>query len=213
MNIQRIILTIIIFGYMMTTVSAETYITYVDDGLGFYKVRDVTASTNKFTYEKHTLEINQGDSIVWENDAEKTTFTIVSEQNLWDDKIGYLRVGSKLNYKFDKPGEYTLYIKEYTSKRQTVIVNAKDGASVQTVVPTPISTPIPTSTIFPGNTTAVPVHTVIQASNNITKNPVQFPDIKIPVKIPVKISPTMIASVVVALLSIFITYKAGRNKR
>lgn len=203
-------------------VSAETYISYVDDILGFYKIRDVTTPRNNFTYEKRVLIINQGDTVIWENDAQKTSFTIVSEQNLWDDKVGYLRVGSKLNYKFDKPGKYTLYIKEYSSRRQTVVVNSVDGYSIPTVIPTTIVTTVPTpvktpiSTTSPNKTIITPVPTMtsianipINSTGNGTGYSIQFPDIKLPIRISI----TTIASIIVAILSIIITYKTGKNKR
>lgn len=218
------ILTIMIFGSLIMVASAETYISYVDDILGFYKIRDVTTPTNNFTYEKRVLTINQGDTIIWENDAQKTSFTIVSEQNLWDDKVGYLRVGSKLNYKFDKPGKYTVYVKEYSSIRQTVVINSVDGYSIPTVisttivttVPTPVKTPVSVNTISSNKTNITPVPTMtsivnipINSTENSTGYSIQFPDIKLPIRISI----TTIASIIVAILSIIITYKTGKNKR
>lgn len=224
MNIRTMILTIMIFGSLIMVASAETYISYVDDILGFYKIRDVTTPTNNFTYEKRVLTINQGDTIIWENDAQKTSFTIVSEQNLWDDKVGYLRVGSKLNYKFDKPGKYTVYVKEYSSIRQTVVINSVDGYSIPTVisttivttVPTPVKTPVSVNTISSNKTNITPVPTMtsivnipINSTENSTGYSIQFPDIKLPIRISI----TTIASIIVAILSIIITYKTGKNKR
>lgn len=212
MSIQKIILTIIIFGYLIMVVSAETYITYVDDVLGFYKVRDITTPTSKFVYENRVLTIDQGDTIIWENDATKTSFSIVSEQNLWDDKVGYLRVGSKLNYKFDKPGKYTFYVKDHKSIRQTVIVNMIDDYSTPTTnVPTPVNTPVPTMSydVTPTPTMTSTILVPIKSAENDTEYPIQFSGIKLPIKM----SLTTVVSIVVALLSIIIMYKVGRNKR
>lgn len=217
MNIRTIILTIMIFGSLIMIVNADTYISYVDDELGFYKVRDVTIPTRNFTYEKRVLTINQGDTVIWENDAQKTSFTVVSEQNLWDDKVGYLRVGSKLNYKFDKTGKYTFYIKEYSSRRQTVIVNYVDSYSAPTVIPTTVVTTVPTpvKTSIPANTIMTPVPKVTSTihvpinSTWINTGYIQFPN----VKLPIRISTTTIASIIVVIISIITTYKIGKNKR
>lgn len=180
-----------------TDLTPTTYISYIDDVLGFYKVRNLEQPPRQFTYNSHTLNINQGDIIIWQNDAEKTTFTILSEQNLWDSNVGYLRVGSKMNYKFDNPGKYIIYMKEHTSIRQTIIVNAIGEVPDETVIPTPVSTtyvttPIPT-VVRP---TYIPTPTVTDFNPTINFN----------------ISNTGIASIIVALLSIFITYRTGKNK-
>lgn len=227
MNIKAIIFVIIIFEFMMTIVNANntvhtTYISYVDDGLGFYKIRNLDVPPREFIYDNRILNINQGDVIIWQNDAEKTTFTIMSNQNLWDSNVGYLRVGSKINYKFDKPGKYTFYIKEYSSMQQTIIVNAIDGAStdtpatihtaIPTAIPTVVSTAIPGE--YRGNSTVE-----ITPFKPVTIN---TPDIKSPnihntdtlnIDVPIKLSPTSIVSIMVVILSVFITYRAGKNKK
>ena len=193
--------------------SADTYITYVDDLLGFYKVRDVTMPTNKFEYENRILTINQGDTVIWENDADKVSFSIVSEQNLWDDKIGYLRVGSKLNYKFDKPGKYKFYVKEHKSVQQTIIVNTVGDYSTPVPTITPVNTPVPTISYDDIIITPAPTMTSTIVPKKSAKNDmeyhVQFSD----TELPIKISLTTVISTVVALLSIIIMYKVGRNKR
>ncbi len=112
-----------------------TYKTYVDSGMGFYKVRDITNQTHKFEYKDRVLNINQGDTIVWENDAEKSVLTIVSEQGLWGSNVGYLRVGQQTSYKFDKIGNYIFYIKGAADKRQIVVVAGK-------AIVVPMDTPI-----------------------------------------------------------------------
>jgi plastocyanin len=223
MNIRTIIFAMIVLGSITVIVnaSATTYAVYVDDGYGFYKVRNLDMPPVKFEYANHVLTINQGDTIIWQNDAEKTTFTILSDQNLWNSQIGYLRVGSKFNYKFDTTGIYTMYIKEYPSIRQTIIVNAigshptptvtvtGESTVTSTVVPTnsptnPISTTIIPTTITPiptnVSTTITPIPTNVSTSTNSS---IQTSNIKI----------TTIASIVVAVLSIIISYRVGRNKK
>lgn len=173
-----------------------TYISYVDESYGFYKIRNLEQPPRPFTYESHTININQGDTIIWQNDAEKTTFTILSDQNLWDRNVGYLRSGSKINYKFNSPGKYTVYIKEYPSRRQTIIVGAE--WTITTISPTvTIShTPIPTTAII---NDPVPI--------TVTPSPISGPNVST-----INMPKTMIASIVVAILSILITFRAGRNR-
>ena len=104
-KIRSILLIIIILGWLIIAeagIAPTTYISYIDDILGFYKVRNTEQPPRQFTYNGHTLNINQGDTVIWQNDAEKTTFTILNEQNLWNSNVGYLRVGSKMNYKYPR---------------------------------------------------------------------------------------------------------------
>jgi plastocyanin len=176
-----------------TDIIPTTYISYVDDNLGFYKVRNLDIPPRTFEYNDHTLNIYQGDTIIWQNDAERTTFTILSDQNLWDSNVGYLRVESKMNYKFDIPGKYSFYMKEHKSIRQTIIVNAVNEnptkTTIPTIIPTAVNTPshIPTVTI-----TSSPMVTIDSINSNM--------------------SGTKIVSIIVALLSLFIIYRVGKNK-
>jgi plastocyanin len=215
MNIRIFFILISIF-ISISIVDAEgptTYLSYVDDVLGFYKVRNLDVPPQQFTYVDHTLNINQGDTVIWQNDAEKTTFTVLSEQNLWDSTVGYLRVASKVNYRFDKPGKYTIYIKEHTSRRQTIIVSALDG------IPTPEETSpeetSPEETSIPAEIDTTPIQTIVTPESTISNpeviTPLPTTDLNIPA-ININMSGTMIASIIVAILSIFITYLVGRNK-
>ncbi len=141
-----------------------TYKTYVDIGMGFYKVRDITNQTHKFEYQDRILNINQGDTVVWENDAERAQLTIVSEQGLWGSNVGSLRVGQQTSYKFDKTGSYDFYIKGSTDKRQKIVVSPA-GVYVNSTgvyIDIPVTTPSPLPTIdkniftTPGKTYTVP---------------------------------------------------------
>lgn len=230
-SLMLIIIILVVRPILVTgqtdSTNVTTYISFVDDVLGFYKVRDVTDASHKFEYKDHTLNINKGDTVIWQNDAEKASFTVLSEQNLWDNTVGYLRVGSKLNYKFDKAGKYTIYIKEYTSRRQTVIVNSVGEQLPTPTITTPIITPTQITPIpTPIRTTPIPTATTnkttpIQRNNtNGTKNKsvdpieIKFPEFNMPaINLPIKSSATAMASIVVALMSLVITYLVGRNKR
>jgi len=193
--------------------------------LGFYKVRDISEPAHKFEYEDRILNINQGDIIIWENDAEKTSFTIVSEQGLWSSDIGYMKVGQQISYKFDEPGTYNFYIKENTQMRQTIIVNHITDFPMQTNIPkititsSPKYTPVPKYTPMTIPVTGTIVRTPI-GTNNSTMTPVNvpididIPDIKFPdIKIPIKISAVSFVAGVVALLTLIITFRTGKNKR
>lgn len=215
MKIQRIILVVMTFGSLMSTVFADTnmnttmYLSLVTDGLGFYKVRNLDMPPRHFTYDNRVLNINQGDTMIWENDADISTFTIVSDQNLWNSKVGQIKVGNKINYKFDNPGTYTFYIKEASSKRQTIIVfpigdshigvTAPIPTPSPTIMVTPIISPTINDTIYDIN---ISTHsqTIISAPNST------------PVDIPIKITPTTIASMIVAMISIYATFRNGKRR-
>lgn len=236
-----IFVTTIIFGYMMATsakeqinISAEhtgpiTFNTYIDPGYGFYKVRDVTTfKAAPFDINNRTLFISQGDTVSWINDADtKVSLSIVSEQGLWNG-------GAKLDktYKFDNSGTYNFYLAEYQSKKLTVVVSPKEGFSpTPTAIPTPIVTPITVHTDIPIATPIVtPTDTIMSPTDTPTDTPIMIitpiPPIKTQsakpvstinpnpdINLPIKISPTSVASIIVAILSISITYSVGRNKK
>lgn len=234
MSFKIALFTMIIFGIFISTVYADNttpnditttntnttiYKTFVTDGLGFYKVRNLDVPPRHFTYENHVLNINNGDTVIWENDADVSTFTIVSEQNLWNNQIGQIKVGNKINYKFDTPGIYTFYIKEISSKRQTIVVVGSTGdipneptIPTQTISPTPIeNSPTPTEN-SPTPTDTFPIH---KAEFNQTSIDHQIDNntfnISIPFNIPIKITATTIASMIVTLLSIYIAFKTGKK--
>lgn len=215
----------VVSGYLPTTVNADTgsdatmYLSFVHDGLGFYKVRNLDATPRQFTYDGRVLSINVGDTMIWENDADIRTFTIVSDQKLWNDQIGKIKVGQRINYKFDKPGTYTFYIKEISSKRQTIIVNGNE--ELPTATETPVATianyptPVPTTTYNPSytavrDTVSTPVSTAVPIVR-YTPVPVQKYDMP-DVEIPLEMTPTSVASVVVAALSIYITFRRKIRK-
>jgi plastocyanin len=217
MRTLKIILIVTMLGFLVSTVFADTnmsatiYLTFVTDNLGFYKVRNLEKQPRSFTYENHVLNINQGDTIIWENDADVTTFTIVSNQNLWNDKIGQIRVGQRINYKFDNPGTYTFYVKEASSKLQTIVVGSVRNTinNITTLIPTPsqTATVIHTPTSLPTT-----VRTIVQAPLP-TATVVHTPVIANAVKLPINISATSIAGIIVAIFSIIVTFKVGKNKR
>lgn len=172
-----------------TTMSNEsdnisiTYRTDVDQDYGFYRVRDIT--THKpalYDIKNNTLTINVGDTVIWMNDATPDwPLTIASEQGLWDNTSARLRWNyQKFSYTFNESGEYGVYIKEYPSEKQKIIVTSTEkhintvtipptyiviedkdkdkdkyeDKDINTSVPTtfPISTPTPaeTSRVIPG---------------------------------------------------------------
>ena len=219
------ILVVLVPGYLSTVASADDstnatiYLSLVDDAFGFYKIRNLEPIPRQFTYDDHVLNINVGDTIIWENDADISTLTVVSDQNLWNDKIGRIKVGQKVNYKFDKPGTYTFHLREVSSKIQTIVVNNMGGmpTSVQTPTATVVgySTPVPTTTYKPSYTATnvpTPTSTIAQNVTAIPETPKYTPAqtstyTVLDIKIPTKITPTSFASVIVGILSIYITFR------
>ena len=189
-----------------TNTSATMYLSLVNDAFGFYKIRNLETIPRQFTYDDHVLNINIGDTIIWENDADISTLTVVSDQNLWNDQIGMIKVGQKINYKFDKPGTYTFHLKEAPSK-QTIVVNNIGEVTIVTVTPVPTETykpsytlprmamPTPISTIAPGYTPLPVSQYAIQG-----------------VKIPIKLTPTSFVSMAVGILSMYITFRRKVRK-
>lgn len=204
------LLFFLVSGHFLILVSADTstspttYLSLVDDSFGFYKIRNIETIPRQFTYDNHVLNINVGDTVIWENDADITTLTVVSDQNLWDDQVGRMKVEQKINYKFDKPGTYTFHLKEVLSK-QTIIVLDMGEASATYSTPVPTVTYKSSDTVLPTPLTVaqiVPKYTPAQASTNAT------PD----VKIPIKLTPTSFASMAVGILSIYITFRRKARK-
>jgi plastocyanin len=196
-----------------TNSGTTMYLSLVNDAFGFYKIRNLETVPRQFTYENHILNINLGDTIIWENDADISTLTIVSDQNLWNDQVGKIKVGQKINYKFDKPGIYTFHLKEASSK-QTIIVG--DIGEVPTVAQIPTvtyTTHVPTEIYTPSYTeTVVPTKTVtIVATPNSTQQHSRaraVPSLSIPdIKIPIRLTPTSFASMAVGILSLYITFR------
>lgn len=141
------LLSIVLTPYAVAA-APSVYKVIVDDYYGFKYVRNIEPGNITFKYENFTLNINVGDKLIWENQAyDNYELTIVSEQNLWDSKSGYLRYNYRsFNYTFMQPGTYQISIKEEPRLRhQTIIV-----APVETpIVTTPPSTPTETETLAP----------------------------------------------------------------
>ncbi len=135
-----------------------TYQTEVDQDYGFYRVIDMTTLKSS-PYENNTLTINVGDTVIWENDATPDEpLTIISKDNLWDNKSAYLRWNyQKFNYTFNQSGTYEVYIREYPRERHQIILVTDMQKPVITV------TPIPTVTIG-----ATPVENVSPISTDAT---------------------------------------------
>lgn len=166
MKIFTIISLLMVSIIYTTGASAETYRSYVDQDYGFYKVSILdlnrSMSYQNISYEDKTLTIDVGDTIEWINYATPDwPITIISQQKLWEDRDAYLRWNyQKFNYTFNKPGIYTVYIKECRRcQNQTIMANPivvttplvsttmiepEIPAQVQTPVLTPIATPIAT---------------------------------------------------------------------
>jgi len=140
-------LTLIFIGllsFILHPAAAEpsVYKVYVDGTDGFYQVRNTQPGNITYVNKTLTLNINAGDSIRWENwDYYDWPLTIMSEQNLWDNKTGYLKYKYKpFNYTFKQPGTYGVYIEDPRVPHMTIIVAAVETPTVTTPPPTPTET-------------------------------------------------------------------------
>jgi plastocyanin len=154
LNTALFLIFIGLLSFILHPAAAEpsVYKVFVDGTDGFYQVRNIEPGNITFKYVNNTLNINAGDSVIWENqDYYDWALTIVSEQDLWDNKSGYL-IGNfdKFNYTFMQPGTYGVYIKEYPRvPHQTIIVAAVETPTVTTPPPTPTETEtaVPTASV------------------------------------------------------------------
>ena len=126
---------------------SKIYKVFVDQDYGFKRVIEINYTP--FIYQNLTLNLNAGDTVIWVNDAtDNSSFTIISEQDLWDNKSAYLRFAYRFfNYTFTQSGTYGVYIKEYPRlHHQTIVVK-----SIETPTPTatPTQTTIATPTLTP----------------------------------------------------------------
>jgi plastocyanin len=152
---------IILFSSYADAATTAVYRVRVHDYYGFYQVRNIEPGNITFKYENNTLNINAGDSVIWENQADNNyELTIISEQNLWDSKSGYLKYNYRsFNYTFIQPGTYQISIKEEPRIRhQTIIVAPVEGPVVTTLPPTPTETETaaPTASVTQTTQTATP---------------------------------------------------------
>lgn len=235
-NNLKIVIIIVLLGYFgisSVTAASITYKSYVDPGYGFYKIRTTPNTNISYNITSKILNINQGDTVTWINDADNAgSLSITSNQNLWTGTAVLEK-----SYTFNNPGTYTFTLKEYNVKQQTIIVSGT-SAVVQTV--TPIATPVPTTpapTINPTTSRPTPIPTTPAPTLIQTPRPTPIPTIdlltftptatpqvtytptttavyssSVKVEEPYSIPPTMISSIGVGILSIYITRKIGNKK-
>ena len=144
-----IVMLIILFSSYADAAVPSVYRVFVDDYYGFYQVRNIEPGNITFKYVNNTLNINVGDNVIWENQAYNNyELTILSEQNLWDSKYGYLKYNYRsFNYTFMKPGNYQTSIKEEPRLRHlTIIVTPIETPVTTTLPPTPMETETPAPT-------------------------------------------------------------------
>ncbi len=141
-----IVMLIILFSSYVDAATPSVYRVWVDDYYGFYQVRNIEPGNITFKYVNNTLNINVGDNVIWENQAyDNNELTILSEQNLWDSKYGYLKYNYRaFNYTFMQPGNYQISIKEEPRLRHlTIIVAPVETPVATTLPPTPTKTETP----------------------------------------------------------------------
>jgi len=148
------IVLLLIFLTPYAAAQSSVYRVFVDEWYGFK--RAIEANYTPFKYENQTLNLNVGDTVIWVNDADNESITIVSKEGLWADAyLKYIR--SSFKYIFNKSGTYEVYMKEFPRRpHQTIIV-----APVETpIVTTPPPTPTATETAAP--TATAPTATITQ---------------------------------------------------
>lgn len=211
---------IILLLSLMTVASADntvhiTYMSFVDPGLGFYKVIDETTHQPS-QYVDHILTINQGDTVIWKNDADtpNTAMAIISEDNLFPDAI--LKTNTDVfPYVFNQGGKYTFHLGERTTLVQTILVRATNTPIPTINTPIPIPTPAATVVIAtPVNTTIIPIPTPVDTTIiPIDTTPADNPVTIINTGPIAKLSIIQIVSMIVIILSIYITYRTGKDKK
>lgn len=107
---------------------AVTYMVWIDSDYGFSEVRAVKGTTYLHLpadFNVRNFTISVGDKVRWINDdSYDFPLTIVSNEGLWTNRIGYLRWRiDSFEYIFNETGVYDVYIKEYPRlKHQTITV-------------------------------------------------------------------------------------------
>ncbi len=146
LTIMIILLANVALGYAgmgaddaISSAPKSVYRVWVDDYYGFYQVRNIEPGNITFKYVNNTLNINAGDSVIWENQAyNNNELTIISEQSLWDSS-NVLRKNQSFSYTFTQLGTYEIYIKEEPRIRHLKIIVGSGG---ETPTPTPTLNPL-----------------------------------------------------------------------
>ena len=147
-------LLVILTPFVAAAVQPTVYRVFVDDWYGFK--RAIEANYTPFKYENQTLNLNPGDTVIWVNDADNESITIVSKEGLWAN--AYLKYSrDSFKFVFNKSGTYGVYMKEFPRRpHQTINV-----APVETpIATTPPQTPTATETAAP--TATAPTATITQ---------------------------------------------------
>lgn len=93
--------------------SGEIYKVYIDREFGFWAVRDITNISNHINYKDRLMNINTGDTIIWENaDAYDDRVTIVSDNLLWEKQGVILPFGRQQKLTFNSSGTFSFHIVE-----------------------------------------------------------------------------------------------------
>lgn len=135
------LISIVLLIIILTPIAAaqtSVYSVYVDEWYGFKRV--IEANYTPFKYENQTLNLSVGDKVIWVNDADNESLTIVSQEGLWAD--AYLKYNRhRFNFTFTKPGTYGVYMKEFPRRpHQTIVVAPVETPIVKTFPPTPTAT-------------------------------------------------------------------------
>ena len=179
-----IIMSILIFPVVaIDSQSIKDPVTYkilVDQNYGFFRTFEMydKISGNQIYPENGTLDISKGDIVTFVSDTmPDRRLTIISEEKLWSDTNGTLKVGGKeLSYAFNRSGTYNMYIKERPLLKQIIIVGPIDVNTTNATKSnlTNDTKPSPANITGTKNLTNVTKSNLANGSgqNNITQNPV-----------------------------------------
>jgi hypothetical protein len=103
---------ILILLFLALPAAAENYTVFVDREFGFWGVRSDNIN-HTLTFKNNMLNINTGDSIIWENqDSKSDRVTIISDNMLWENGKALGWEGSRFKFTFNSSGFYNFHIME-----------------------------------------------------------------------------------------------------
>lgn len=105
-----LIMLILLISFSST---GEIYKVYLDREFGFWAIRDVTNVSNHINYKDRVININTGDTVIWENaDVYDDRVTIVSDNWLWSQQGITLPFGRQHRLTFNSSGDFRFHIVE-----------------------------------------------------------------------------------------------------
>lgn len=111
-NMKKFLLVMLILLISFSS-TGDIYKVYIDREFGFWAVRDITNVSNRINYTDRIININTGDTVIWENaDAYDDRVTIVSDNWLWGKQGIALPFGRQHRLTFNSSGTFKFHIVE-----------------------------------------------------------------------------------------------------